>query len=63
MPYTPDGTYLPATDEEYEVTLPDYPLHTPARPFCYGETCPDREDQEAIGTLMVLFCLLAKQVH
>ena len=51
MPYLPNGTYLPATDEEYYATLPEDPLHTPTRPFCYDDTCPDREDQDAINEL------------
>jgi hypothetical protein len=49
MPYLPDGTFIPATDEEYEVTLPDAPLHTPEHPFCMDPACPDKEDQELLA--------------
>jgi hypothetical protein len=51
MVYLPDGTYVPEEDEEYEVTLPDAPVHTPENPFCDDMTCPCHSDQDNIDTL------------
>ncbi len=37
------------TADNFMYVVPvDYLLHTPEKPFCYDETCPCKEDQEAI---------------
>ncbi len=37
------------TADNFMYVVPvDYLLHTPEKPFCYDETCPSKEDQEAI---------------
>src|SRR6266568_1152341 len=50
------GQYYPFREDSMQIAdnfayvVPvDYLLHTPEKPFCYDETCPCKEDQEAIS--------------
>ena len=40
--------------DNFSIVVPvDYRLHTPEKPFCYDETCPCKEDQDAISQVAI----------
>ena len=44
------GDHQNSDDDEYTVDIVDVPNHTPGH-VCWDLSCPDREDQEIIGTI------------